>query len=135
MSLDWNISEIKDHETMCFEDRIHAGRKKSCLSAVTESIIWYTIGVGLGEITEKNIEEWMFRMKCIDLTIGALLTVCEDDGPKYVAISEDTVRKHIGLKTNVTNESRSKWWKKFMATVERNIDARHAATFDPKEAV
>jgi hypothetical protein len=67
----------------------------------TQSIIFTTMSVGLGEITEKNWLEFYARMNIIERLGG------------YTPIPPERVKEHIGLSTNVSNETRNQWMKRW----------------------
>jgi hypothetical protein len=128
MALRWSLESIKDSEDICWveatEDNpnhgIVAGEKY--LSPVTNALIWSTIAVDLGEITETNAGEFFARIRIWETLFGAFLIRAEVDGkrPEGAAafITETEVSDHIGLSCNVSPVSRTKWLKK----VSREMD-------------
>jgi hypothetical protein len=70
-----------------------------------DKMIWTTLGVGLGSITEKNAAEFYARAKINDLIW---------DIPKAHRVSLEDVRQHIGLKTNVSDETRAQWLRRIV---------------------
>jgi len=112
MALNWNISKCKDVE------EIKSGQEWG----TTHALIWATMTVGLGEISENNLNEFLFRLKVIEKTFGPLLI----KGPgETLCFTPEMVRKRIGLSTNVSNETRSAWLKRqmkyFYETVEKEV--------------
>jgi len=102
MSLNFRFEKIKNWETVTKDgDR---------MSVVTESLIWSTMGVGLGKITEENVDEWMIRLAFLDKLMGPMMV---RDGEPRPFTREELVA-HIGLYTNVTNEVRTRWAKRVM---------------------
>ena len=60
MSLDWDVSKIDNYQEVT--TKIVDGKKK--WADETNTLVWGTIcGVGLHSITEKNVEEWIFRVR------------------------------------------------------------------------
>lgn len=111
MSLNWNLTKIEDHEERCFNEITTGPNKgKFKLDATTESLIWTTMLVGMGEITEKNWEEFFIRMRTFELILDY------DDNR---CITPADVRNHIGLTTNVSKESRTQFMKKVESSVKR----------------
>jgi hypothetical protein len=51
MSLNWNIEKI--HERLIVDGK---------MDSVTEALIWATMAVDIGDITEKNWKEFYFRV-------------------------------------------------------------------------
>lgn len=80
MSLNWDISEVKDVET-----------KKRENWGVIESLIWSSLTVGLSKITENNLSEWVYRLNRMQLEYGEPCTW-----------TVDNIHPYIGLKTNVS---------------------------------
>ena len=89
MSLNFYYSNVANADTVMFDgDRMYPD---------TQSIIFTTMSVGLGEITEKNWMEFYARMNIIE-RLG-----------NYTPIPPERVKEHIGLRTNVNNETRKQW--------------------------
>jgi hypothetical protein len=105
MSLNWNIEECSE------EIRNDEGEWP-----ITNALIWATMGVGLGEITEKNAAEFYARVKLSEKLVGQML----NRGPEPYWITAEDVRKRVGLRTNVSNEGRAKWVNRF---VKHDLDA------------
>ena len=78
---------------------------------MTERIILATMSVDLGDIKEKNIDEWLFRIRFL-VKVG----VWYGDEPTV-----EDLQKRIGLHTNICDMTRSKWIKKRVAYIEREI--------------
>lgn len=124
MSLDWNLTGIKDYNEVCWitDDK---GEKR--LDGVTQTIIWATMAVGIGTITEANAPEFFARISIIEDMDGAWMI--GPDGP--VRFTYEDVVRHIGLKTNVfPEETRAKWIKRQVTRVmdDRVREAQRKAT-------
>lgn len=120
MSLNFKLDKIKDYKTLCWV-RLDADGEK--LNPVTDGLIWSTMSIGLGEITEKNINEWLVRLQFSDKLFGTLLIKAGENGERVERpITREELVAHIGLRTNVTNETRAKWMKRmterFMSDAE-----------------
>ena len=101
MSLNYDLSEIEDWENRCRVPR-DDGTLSHVLSGITEALIFATMTIDLGEITQKNHIEFYTRMmmyKFINPNI-------------YKSITLDDVIAHIGLTTNVMNTTPLKFNKK-----------------------
>ena len=110
MSLDWDVSKVADDVRLTQDPETG----DAVMNPVTNAIIWATIAVGIGEITEKNAREFYTRLHAWELSLGAYLTMADDDGKRrdYLITPED-IRAHIGLRTNVfPYESATKWSRK-----------------------
>lgn len=97
MSLNWDLREVKDFEEL----RDSEGN----LDGVTHSLIFMTVGVGLGGITEKNWTEFYARLKLLERLDGPFL----NRGEEKVEFTPEMVKRRVGLKANVTDETRAKW--------------------------
>lgn len=103
MSLSYELSNIDNYESVCFEEIDGKRRKKP----VTEALIFHTMGAGIGEITEKTLAEFYARVNAREKLHGAMVTNPELDAEGEIAgwtpyfITEDDVRAHLGLTTNV----------------------------------
>ena len=101
MSLNWNIRSVREYEEL-----VDGGRE----SAITEMLVWATMAIGLGDITEKNADEFYARVKLAEKLTGTFGWV---EGKNYSLQPED-VQRRIGLSTNVTDEARSTWLKRYV---------------------
>lgn len=109
MSLNWNLNKINDKKNVCFTE--------DGLKEVTNNLIWATLAVDIGDITEDNAEEFHHRL--------ALLTALR--GVNWNDISLQDIKNHVGLHTNVS----TKTWKEFSTKVLENwCDDRD---FNPKK--
>jgi len=90
MPLNWSVENVKDWETVCCEVREDG---KSYWRTNTESLIWALMGIGIGQITQKNYEKVAERLY-MDRVIG--VTNFSTDVNLYAV-----VKAHIGMHTNV----------------------------------
>lgn len=100
MSLTWSLSGINNYQEVCFEpDPTQPGKTIMCDK--TNTIIWYTMITGIGDIkNEKEAEEYYRRYRMFKfVTVPAVNDYFE----------LDDVKRHIGLKTNVLRESSAKF--------------------------
>lgn len=93
MALNWNIEKIRDYKDLDEN------------WAVTEALIWATMIVGLGEITEKNYKKFYIRLHEIEIYNGSYLN--RNSNPAYISLAD--VERHIGLHTNAGNKSDADW--------------------------
>lgn len=104
MSLDFNYSKVKDHDTVMFDE-------KDMMKPVSEVIIWRMMHTGIDwELTESNAGEFYARCKFLDALWGQLLIRPEGDS----SLTPEEVQAHIGLHVNVAPETRSKFTKRVM---------------------
>jgi hypothetical protein len=102
MSLDFNLSGIKNYEQVCYVRNERGGLE---FAPATESIIWATMLVDMGTITRKNVHEFW----------GRYVAMSMDSAPYF---SRADVYNHIGLTTNVHTVTRAAFLKK----VSKNMD-------------
>jgi hypothetical protein len=118
MALEWDVRKVNNYETACYSETDEVNDKGEALVRVnttTERIVWLTLAIGMGEITEKNYLEFATRV----LMYQAV--ACVEN-----KLSVNDIRGHIGLWTNVSNDSRSQFMHHMEGIVESN-EARKAA--------
>lgn len=126
MSLNWDLSKINGGDFKAVTqiespyDDPNEGIKKGDMirNPVTTAIIWATMAVGLGEITEKNFEEFYRRLHLWEHSVQSFLSWGQDKDYANRYITYDEVKAHIGLRTNVSKESDSVFFKKLMGAVK-----------------
>lgn len=112
MSLNWNLSAIKDNESLCWVNKGPGedGEDEHEMHPVTHALIWATMAVDLGEITEKNWQEFWARVAVHEEVCGAFIFQHEKGkGPEPVFITPEQVKAHIGLTTNVRSLKETAW--------------------------
>lgn len=86
-------------------------------SALRTGLIWASLGLDLGSITEKNVDEWVFRL-IHQKRVGLEYIYIDDDiSPVQV---EGWVRRWIGMRTNVITKTRKQWLSAVSALLERD---------------
>ena len=114
MSLNWDVSKVADYKEM-----------QETESGITDAVIWLTMAVGLGEITEKNCEEFARRAALVQMLNGSWLI-------RGIYVTEDMIRRRIGLHTNVSDETWAAWSKRYLskkdmvALADREIERQRA---------
>lgn len=108
MSLNWNLSAIRDQSELCW--RAVGGTNEDGspwveLNPVTHALIWATIFVDLGKITDSNAADFHCRLRLWTKLHGPLMS----DGYEPTL---DDVRAHIGLTTNVADKRTDVWAKR-----------------------
>ena len=91
MSLDFNLSKIRDREKLRDID----GK----LDPRWEAMIFACMSVGIGEITPKNVDEFWERLDIVQAVDGPYLRGHED--PEQNWLTRADVERMIGLTTNV----------------------------------
>ena len=91
MPLSWDISEVNDH------DELLEGREK----AVTETLIFFSMVIESGGITEQNAPDWCAVLGLYQALYGPLLTEKHDDGLiDHSDITAADVWRRVGMRTN-----------------------------------
>ena len=102
MSLVIDVAKVYDWKNYCYiktQDE-KTGEEYDEYNPATKYLAWGSMGIGIGEITQLNYKEVYLRhlfMTKLSAYSNEMLITLED------------VRKNIGLKTNVTHESKAKW--------------------------
>ena len=122
MSLNWNVSNIADSEAVCFHHYTEDGNPARRLSQSTELLIFTTMVVGFGRITENNYQEFYKRVALFERLRGAV-RVKKGDSGKFVddPYTLEDIRQHIGLTTNVSEEKPAAWRKRIIESWERDL--------------
>jgi hypothetical protein len=84
-----------------------------------DCLIWATIAVCMGEITEKNYREFYARIHTIELLDSSFRLSTDDKGnQERVYYTLEEVKRWIGLKTNVTTLSRAGFLKRVSLAID-----------------
>jgi hypothetical protein len=95
------------------------------MNAVTHAIIFATMAVDLGDLTETTLPEFWSRLKTYEQVRGTLLQ--SQSGP--VPITLNDLRAHIGLHTNVFRVTTTKWVKRIITDNALRDAVREAEQF------
>ena len=107
MSLDWNITNCNNWENLKSEKEW----------GITNTLIWATMSVDMGDITEKNYVEFYSRIKALEAVFGALAN--GPDGSYFITIED--VKKRIGLSTNVSDKTIGQFFKKIEKQIKEQL--------------
>jgi hypothetical protein len=112
MGLNWDLTRIKNYKAVTRDPNTRG------LLRTVEDLIWLTIPFGLGGVTEKNVEEWKWRL-------AFLKTVTQDEF--YAKFNTEFLKGLVGLTTNATQLTRAQWVKKWLKnqTLEADYQARN----------
>lgn len=113
MSLNYNLRNVRNFNTTCLTPEGYVG-------AVTETIIFYTMGVGIGEITEGNWADFYRRVYALEAVRGAGVI---RDGRRYKLTPND-IREHIGLHTNASRLTATQFVKTIASALAEQADAK-----------
>lgn len=132
MSLDWNVKDCD--QAKCFriaeqdspEDGIEKGDK--LLTVACNSAIWATMVIGIGHLTEKTIDEAVARCRMVEDLDGAFMRrgVEGKDGGTEIedVFLWECLRDFVGLRTNVSYVSKTKWLGHHYANVLRQTQKK-----------
>jgi hypothetical protein len=140
MSLNFDFTEIEGYQELCWEETgelSEDGNPLFRVSGVTDVLVWATVGIDMGEITQKNYVEFATRLLMWQGVLGPMLQEPEEDENGKVTwvtrvVGIDDVRRHIGLSTNVRKTTRTQ----FMKSMERYMkdkEERHLEAVARKE--
>jgi hypothetical protein len=104
MSLDFNVSDIKDYKAVTTAPQQLNGQDQ--WHPVTEALVWSSIPCGYNRITEKNLNEVWGRVEVWQRLMGGLLRGPEGD----IYMTKEDVRMHIGLSTNASEKTRTAFY-------------------------
>lgn len=142
MSLNFELGKIKDWKTVTRVVAEHdaPGQYKAgdeIMNPLTNTLIWATIGIGMGEITEENVHEFYARLRIQEAINGAYQRkAVEGGGWEDKPITLDEVKQHIGLTTNVfPKRSHSEFLKQVVSELARNDGVKVEWTDDYQKLV
>lgn len=102
MSLDWNISKVEDWKKK---------KRKQENRAILDALIWSTLVIGVGNISEKNYKKFYARLTAYEHMHGAF--IFKGNKPRYITLED--VKMWIGLWTNAGNYSATDFEKRLLA--------------------
>ena len=119
MSLDYELGEIANYKEVCYTGE--PGQRK--MSGVTHALIFVTMSVDIGHITEKNYLEFYTRAKFVAALFGSTLYEADEHGGhRERDFTIEEVRAHIGLGTNVHDKTRAHFVKRHVDNYFRSAD-------------
>ena len=93
MTLNVDLRKVKDYQTLCYKDEEKGNFFNLPYSKVTNYLVIGSGAIGIGEITQTNYEEVFARHQFLQ----------KDQ------VTLDDVKNHIGLITNVAEETLGRW--------------------------
>ena len=112
MPLHWDIGNIKDYKTICFDGE----GDDTTLKTVTSTLVDLTMNLGIHKFTDQNIEEVILRIRMYESIFG-LLVYKIDTGEN--SLTNEVIRQHVGLTTNSSPFSFPQFKKHCIKTMER----------------
>jgi hypothetical protein len=124
MSLNFDFANMIERVGREEYDRITTspstrGKESQKWHPVTDALIWATMHVDLGSITEKNVDEWTWRISLYQRLRGPYMK--QKDGA--FRITRKDIENHIGMITNVTDKTRRQW----IAKITKDYHCFHEA--------
>jgi hypothetical protein len=119
MALHWSIESVKDWQQLAGDDE----QRK-----ITEAVVWAALVYDLSGVTEKNVDEWLFRQEFAHhIDDFCPITRPRSQDHKRDLFTRVELERRIGLSTNVTNTSRAAFQKKLIDKVVSDVNrAIHA---------
>ena len=119
MALHWSIERVKDWQQLAEDDE----QRK-----ITEAVVWAALVYDLSGVTEKNIDEWLFRQEFARrVDVFYPITRPRSQDHKRDLFTRAELARRIGLSTNVTNTSRTAFQKKLIEKIVSDVNrAKHA---------
>jgi len=136
MSLDWGVGKVENWETVCYQQKgiedfeseaamrtevadgnwyypkdPETGKKDKTrverLHPITHDLIWASIPLKIGCISEENLGEFYLRYTLWQKLIGPTMHKRDPKTGEWVPLAAtlDQIRAHIGMHTNVRTES------------------------------
>jgi hypothetical protein len=121
MSLNWNVSNIADSNAVCFRHFEEDGQPLRELKQSTEQLIFLTMVVGMGRITESNHKEFFKRVALFERLHGVVRVKFDGGYRADDPYTLEDIRQHIGLTTNVSEEKPAAWRKRIIESWERDL--------------
>jgi hypothetical protein len=126
MPLTWDISEIENYEDLKIEaGENDQGEKLWKLDPLTDGFIWATLAIGIGHWTGENAAEVYTRLKFLERIDGCLMYEVKDGVRADRPLTPEDVARHIGLRTNVALESRTKWLNRQSKMLAQQIEGEY----------
>lgn len=111
MAMHFDVGNIKNWKTVCS----HPTDSKKW-HPVTSALIEKSMSVDLGDINDRNVDEWWYRLRLLQLLDGAEIKF--EDGTEIFLTYRD-VKMHVGLRTNVSTKARTYWLKRMFHPSQR----------------
>lgn len=112
MPLTWSLENIENYKEVCWvetDEKDEDGTPLQRLATVTETLIFMTMAVRMGSITETNADDFFGRLKIMEKLDGPFMFKTVDGEKVDYYFTPEDIHAHIGLVCNVTTESFSKF--------------------------
>tara|TARA_B110000046_G_C12794173_1_gene314379 strand:+ start:283 stop:663 length:381 start_codon:yes stop_codon:yes gene_type:complete len=115
MALNWNLGDIENFKSVCRNE-------DESLREETELLIFYTMNLGMGLITQNNVDKFILRLRMYEVMYG-MAKWWNVNGQRVNLISDTLIRKHIGLRTNASSISDAQFNKNMLKQLVREAKA------------
>tara|TARA_B110000238_G_scaffold199676_2_gene247343 strand:+ start:308 stop:688 length:381 start_codon:yes stop_codon:yes gene_type:complete len=115
MSLNWDLGGIENFKSVCRNE-------DESLREETELLIFYTMNLGMGLITQNNVDKFILRFRMYEVLYG-MAKWWNVNGQRVNVISDTLIRKHIGLRTNASSISDVQFNKNMLKQLVREAKA------------
>ena len=115
MALNWNLGDIENFKSVCRNE-------DESLREETELLIFYTMNLGMGLITQNNVDKFILRFRMYEVLYG-MAKWWNVNGQRVNVISDTLIRKHIGLRTNASSISDAQFNKNMLKQLVREAEA------------
>lgn len=118
MSLDWSTQKVEyfsnNPDELWTKYRVGTPEEYEDLNAETKALVFGSMALGLGNITEANISDWYARWKMYEKYEDFYLySFYDGETSTRTYLTPEVLIKHIGLSTNVSPETNAAWCKRF----------------------
>ena len=131
MSLNWSLDKIEGYKELCWKPALDKdgkqiidedGDERVTLEPITDCLIWGTMCVEMGKITEQDFEE--FRRRLVEahkVGIAPSINFYNDEKDRWETRipTLEEVKAHIGLSTNVYGRGKNPGIRAFNARIKR----------------
>ena len=115
MALNWDLGDIENFKSVCRNE-------DESLREETELLIFYTMNLGMGLITQNNVDKFILRFRMYEVLYG-MAKWWNVNGQRVNVISDTLIRKHIGLRTNASSISDAQFNKNMLKQLVREAKA------------
>jgi len=115
MALNYDLKDIKNYKLKVFrtvtkgEQGYEEDKKTYTMRRIPKQIVFFTMSVGISDITEKNYEQFYNRLHLLEISNGTQYVTHKTHRPMYTKLAD--VKKMIGLSTNASRKTTSRFLK------------------------
>jgi hypothetical protein len=114
MSLDWGCEECEDPFAA---NEAEAGIRKA--------LVFESVAVCLGRISEENEDEWMFRIMLLQRIDMSTIMFAKPTWGEKVQELRKALRRWRGMTTNASHKpKRKEWMQQTMVLLEKEVERR-----------